>query len=266
MKRLALLFLVMFSVSGYAQNTINNYKYVLIPERFDFSREDNQYGLNTLAKMLVEEKGFTAYFDNTELPQELAGNKCNALKAEVTQRKALFATNLTLVLKDCQGNIVFKSKEGKSREKEFNTSYNMALRDAFSSLKEEPYTYNGTTHTRAAVEQIMPAAPAVAAPPAVAPAPAPVASTPAPAPAPAPATPAVKDAAGTLYAQAISNGYQLIDTSPKIVLTLLKTSVQDFFIAENGALHGVVVKKNGDWYFEHYKDNQLLAEKLLIKF
>lgn len=248
----------MFSVSGYAQNTINNYKYVLIPERFDFSREDNQYGLNTLAKMLIEEKGFTAYFDNTELPQELAGNKCNALKAEVTQRKALFATNLTLVLKDCQGNIVFKSKEGKSREKEFNTSYNMALRDAFSSLKDEPYTYNGTTHTRAAVEQTMPAAPAVAAPPAVAPAP--VTST------PVPATPAVKDAAGTLYAQAIGNGYQLIDTSPKIVLTLLKTSVQDFFIAENGAQHGVVVKKNGDWYFEHYKDNQLVAEKLLIKF
>lgn len=254
----------MFSVSGYAQNTISNYKYVLIPERFDFSREDNQYGLNTLAKMLMEEKGFTAYFDNTQLPQELAGNKCNALKAEVTQRKALFATNLTLVLKDCQGNIVFKSKEGKSREKEFNTSYNMALRDAFSSLKDEPYNYNGTTHTPA-VQPTMPAAPA---PAVVAPAPAAVASTQAsaPAPAPAPATPAVKDAAGTLYAQAIANGYQLIDTSPKIVLTLLKTSVQDFFIAENGALHGVVVKKNGDWYFEHYKDNQLVAEKLLIKF
>lgn len=249
----------MFSVSAYAQNTINNYKYVLIPERFDFSREDNQYGLNTLAKMLLEEKGFTAYFDNTELPKELAGNKCDALKAEVTQRKALFATNLTLVLKDCQGNIIFKSKEGKSREKEFNTSYNMALRDAFASLKDEPYTYNGTTHTRTEVVATPAPAPAAAAP---VPAPVPVAS----APAPAPATPAVKDAAGTLYAQAIANGYQLIDTAPKIVLTLLKTSVQDCFIAENGAVHGVVVKRNGDWYFEHYKDNQLVAEKLLIKF
>lgn len=264
MKRFALLFLVMFSVSGYAQNTINNYKYVLIPERFDFSREDNQYGLNTLAKMLLEEKGFTAYFDNTDLPKELAGNKCSALKAEVTQRKALFATNLTLVLKDCQGNILFKSKEGKSREKEFNTSYNMALRDAFASLKDEAYSYNGTTHARAEVEATSPVQTVVTQ------APAPVVSTPAPAPAPtpapAPATPAVKDAAGTLYAQAIANGYQLIDTAPKIVLTLLKTSVQDCFIAENGALHGLVVKRNGDWYFEHYKDNQLVAEKLLIKF
>ncbi|NML39937.1 hypothetical protein HHL17_22240 [Chitinophaga sp. G-6-1-13] len=263
MKRFALLFLVMFSVSGYAQNTINNYKYVLIPERFDFSREDNQYGLNTLAKMLLEEKGFTAYFDNTDLPKELAGNKCNALKAEVTQRKALFATNLTLVLKDCQGNIIFKSKEGKSREKEFNTSYNMAMRDAFASLKDEPYTYNGTTHARTEVVATPAPAPVAAAP---APTPAPVASTTAPAPAPAPATPTVKDAAGTLYAQAIANGYQLIDTAPKIVLTLLKTSMQDCFIAENGAVHGLVVKRNGDWYFEHYKDNQLVAEKLLIKF
>ncbi|MBC9932820.1 hypothetical protein [Chitinophaga qingshengii] len=260
MKKYALLFLVMFSLSGYAQNTINNYQYVLIPERFDFSREDNQYGLNTLAKSLLEEKGFTAYFDNTDLPKELAGNKCSALKAEVTQRKALFATNLTLILKDCQGNIVFKSKEGKSREKEFNTSYNLALRDAFASLKDEPYTYNGTAHTQTTAVAVAAPAPATSAP-------APAAVTaPAPAPAPVPATPAVKDAAGTLYAQAISNGYQLIDTSPKIVLTLLKTSVQDCFIAENGALHGVVVKKNGDWYFEHYKENQLVAEKLLIKF
>lgn len=252
MKGYALLLCLFVSFSGYAQNTINNYKYVVVPEKFNFSREDNQYGLNTLAKSLLEEKGFSVYFDS-EVPKELAGNRCNALNTEVVQKKGLFVTNLTVILKDCQGNILFKSKEGKSREKEFATSYNLALRDAFTSLNDVPYAYNGTVN--AAPQQ-------TAAAPAVAPTPAPTPSL----PAATPVAPETKEAAGTLYAQATANGYQLIDTSPKKVLTLLKTSVPDYFIADSEVAHGIVMKKNGEWHFEYYKDNKLIAEKLLIKF
>src|SRR5688572_480981 len=110
MKRSILLLFLLVSLSGYAQQqTINNYKYVLVPEKFSFLRETNQYELNTLTKSLLEEKGFSAYFDNSDIPKELAGNRCNALNAEVVQKKGLFVTNLTIILKDCQGNIVFKS-------------------------------------------------------------------------------------------------------------------------------------------------------------
>lgn len=248
MRRYILLLFLLVSISGYAQQqTINNYKYVLIPEKYSFLKEFNQYGLNTLTKSILEEKGFSAYFDNSDIPKELAGNRCNALIAEVIQKKGLFVTNLTLLLKDCQGNIVFKSKEGKSREKEFDVSYTLALKDALTSLNDVPYAYNGTTS---------------AAPPQAVPAPATV-------PSPAPATPApaeTKDAAGTLYAQPTTNGYQLIDTTPKKILTLFKTSVPDYFIADNGTSHGILLKKNGEWHFEYYKDDKLMAEKLLIKF
>jgi hypothetical protein len=250
MKGYALLFFLFVSYAVHAQGTINNYKYVVVPERFDFSRENNQYGLNTLAKSLLEEKGFSVYFDNSALPREIAGNRCNALNAEVEQRKALFVTNLTLVLKDCKGNVIFKGKEGKSREKEFAAAYNLALRDAFKSLNDVPYAYDGTVKE----------APVATTPPAPATAPAPAAT-----PAPAPAA-AVKDAAGTLYAQATANGYQLIDTSPKIILTLLKTSAPDYFIADNATSHGIVLKRDGAWYFDHYQDNQLVSEPLQIKF
>lgn len=147
MKRNILLLFLLVSWSGYAQTTINNYKYVLIPEKFEFSKESNQYGLNMLAKSFLENKGFSVYFDNQEMPKELAGDRCNALKAEVVQRKAIFTTNLTLLLKDCQGNIIFKSKEGKSREKDFAAAYEEALKDAFRSLNDLPYAYNGTTNT-----------------------------------------------------------------------------------------------------------------------
>lgn len=271
---------LLFTIAGYSQNSINNYKYVLVPARFDFSNADNQYGLNSTTKQLLEEKGFTAFVGDDELPAVVAANKCNALKAEVTQRKGLFATNLTLILKDCQGNILFKGKEGKSREKEFQTSYDLALRDAFVSLKNVPYHYDSTVFTQTQQRIATPGVPASAsaapstmasaAPAAPVPAvpvtPATPVATPTAATPAAPASAAVIEITGTLYAQAIPNGYQVIDTTPKKVLTLLKTSMQDYFIAESGISNGIVFKKDGAWYFEYYKDNKLVSKVLEIKF
>jgi hypothetical protein len=245
MKAYTLFILSLFTIAGYSQNTINNYKYVLIPEKFDFTRENNQYGLNTTTKMLLEQKGFAAFVGNGQLPPEVAANRCNALNAEVVQKKGLFVTNLTLLLKDCQGNIIFKSKEGKSREKEWPVAYDGALRDAFTSLNDVPYKYDGTVFTQTQQAAVTPQAPSSA---------------------PAPPSPAVTEITGTLYAQATPNGYQLIDTTPKKVLTLLKTSIQDYFIAEAGASNGIVFKKDGAWFFEYYKDNKLVSQKLEIKF
>ena len=251
MKASALFLFVLFTVAGYSQNTINSYKYVLVPERFDFSKENNQYGLNTTTKLFLEQKGFAAFVGNEGLPPTLAANKCIALKAEVVEKRGLFVTNLTLLLKDCQGNIIFKSKEGKSREKEFQAAYDEALRNAFASLNDVAYKYDSTT-----VAQPQPAAAT------------PVVSSPAPAPVPAqvPAKAAVVEITGTLYAQVTPNGYQLIDTTPKKILTLLKTSMQDYFIVDAGPSNAVVFKKDGEWLFEYYKDNKLVSQKLDIKF
>jgi hypothetical protein len=168
----------------------------------------------------------------------------------------MFTTNITLLLKDCQGNIVFKSKEGKSREKEFKTSYNLALRDAFTSLTETEYAYNGSTN--APVQQRVAAATTVAPVVKQVAEPLPVAKE--------ALVAATTQPAGTLYAQPTANGFQLIDTTPKKVLTLFKTSVQDYFIADNGKSNGIVLKKNGNWFFEYYSNDQLNSEKLLIKF
>lgn len=254
MKSYILLFLSLLSFSAYSQQSINDYKYVLVPEKFSFMKEANQYALNVLTKSLLEEKGFVVYYDNAELPIQIANNKCSALNTDFILRKSMFSTNLTLVLKDCQGNVVFQGNEGKSREKEFHASYNEALEDAFTSLKALGYAYNGTTKE----------APKSAAP---------VASQPAAAEQPAVQQPATKPAvaeagqpSGTLYAQATATGFQLIDTAPKIVLSLFKTSIADCFIASNGEANGLVVKKGSEWFFEYYKDAKLIAEKLLIKF
>ena len=247
MKIGAFFLFTLFTVAGHSQNTINSYKYILLPQKFDFFKADDEYGLNTTTKSLLEQKGFVVFWNNGNLPQTLAANRCTALIAEVTLRKAIFTTNLTVLLKDCSGNIIFKSKEGKSREKEFDVAYDQALRDAFTSLNTVPYKYDSTLSASAQ----------------------PFVSTPTTSPqAPVSAPHAVADIAGTLYAQVIPNGYQLIDTTPKKVLTLLKTSVQDCYLTEigTGASSSIVFKKNGEWFFEYYKDGTLVSQKLEIKF
>jgi hypothetical protein len=217
----------------------------LVPERYDFLKDDDKYGLNTLTRALLENVGFTAYMTNEVLPAEIAVNKCNALKAEVIEKKKFLSTGLTLVLKDCFGNIVYKGEEGKSREKEWEASYSEALRNAFTSLNAAHYKYDSTSTPLVAQTPVV-AAPAPAVPAAV------------------PAT--VTENANVLYAQANANGYQLIDTTPKKVMTLQKTSLAEFFIADDGAAKGVVFRKNGEWFFEYYKEDKLVSHKLNIKF
>jgi len=298
MKRYFLVLLLFLSYSGYSQNTISNYKFVVVPEKFNFLKQKDQYSLNSLTKGLLEYKGFTVYFDNTNLPGEVANNRCRALSADVLEKSGMFSTRLTLILKDCQGNIVFKSKEGESREKEYRVAYNMALRDAFTSLDTVSYSYNGSTSepVQPTTAPVAPATPTVTAATVPVTSPEVVANKPVqpmittnastlpvksmdtastvpekptePAStAPVKSMEAVSNQpAGTLYAQATANGYQLIDTTPKIVLTLLKTSAENYFIASNAAVNGIVLKKNGDWFFEYYKDGKLISEKLLVKF
>jgi hypothetical protein len=237
MKRLLPVLFVLLSLHGFAQNTINNYKYAIVPEKFSFQKEPNQYKLNVLSKNLMAEKGFTAYMDNADLPTEVAADKCTALHLDILERNTMFSTNLTLVLKDCKGTIIFKGKEGKSREKDFDVGYNLALRDAFKSLEAVAYAF--TPAAAANTDAVNTVA----------------ATEPSPAPASAP-----------LYAQVTSTGFQLIDTTPKIRLTLFTTSAADAYIASNGVVHGIVFKKSGSWYFEYYQNNKLVTETLQIKF
>jgi hypothetical protein len=225
-----------------------------VPEKFIFLKENDQYGLNSATKDLLQAKGFTAFFDNNELPVDLANNKCSTLSAEVLDKSGMLSTTLILVLKDCRGNVVFRGKPGKSLEKDFSDGYNMALKDAFASLDKTPYTYTGPF-----VEPAQPVASATAvAVPVV---------TEKQAPTTAPATTIeTNNDAGTLYAQSIPNGYQLVDNTPKKVLTLLKTSAANYFIASNNTVNGIVLKINEDWFFEYYEDGKLVSKKLQVKF
>lgn len=70
------------------------------------------------------------------------------------------------------------------------------------------------------------------------------------------------DPKDTLYAKANANGYDLINTAGRIVLTLQKTSKPNHFASASG----VVFLQKKEWVFEFYKNGQLISQKLSIKF
>jgi len=136
------LILIMYVSVSFAQSKLNNYKYVIVPKKYNFLKEnvEDKYQLNSLTKFLFTKKGFTTLFENQNYPADLMGDRCLALLASVNNEPGIFITKLTVELRDCYNNIVFTSVEGKSKEKEYKRAYQEALRNAFTSIEE--YNYN----------------------------------------------------------------------------------------------------------------------------
>ena len=142
MKKFFFLVALFVSSFGFSQ-AANNYKYAIVPSKFSFLKEADQYKLNTLTKMFMEKYGFITYFDTDILPKEVANENCNKVYVDVLSNGSLFTTKLTVLLKDCRNNIFFKSVEGKSPEKSYQKAYNHSLREAFYSFEKLAYKYNG---------------------------------------------------------------------------------------------------------------------------
>ncbi len=120
-KIIAITLCIAFVYMAKAQSSINDYKYILIPKIFEFSKNEDQYQLNSLAKFLFNKYGYRAYFLDENLPEELAKNRCLALTTKVSNnKKSLFKTKLQISLIDCNGKVVMNSKIGESRLKQFN--------------------------------------------------------------------------------------------------------------------------------------------------
>jgi hypothetical protein len=115
-----------------SQNTnMSDYSYVVVPEQFDFLRGRDQFQINTMTKFYLDKYGFNAYMADTA-PN---ANRCDGLYANVEELNTIFGTKLQLVLKDCNEREIYRGQEGKSKYKEWDKSYQDALRKAFISLK-----------------------------------------------------------------------------------------------------------------------------------
>ncbi|WP_149274818.1 hypothetical protein [Pareuzebyella sediminis] len=316
MKHFFIVLIVLIGFKGIAQDQLNDYKYIIVPKKFEEFKRVNQYQTSTLVKHLFTKSGFTAVY-NDELPSDLNNNRCLGLMAHLVDDSSLFTTKTTLVLKDCTGKEVYATMQGKSKEKDYKNAYNEALRDAFSSLETVNYAYNGkagdsrpvsvsfendvkdagTTNTEGAdlkpsknqnamvTQQATPENQSY------------VDKRPKPSDFKKAepgqvviAQPAIqqsqdkttlpeskvvgrpiqrsrfKSDMGTLYAQELDNGYQLVDSTPKIRLKIFKSSKPNFFMAEGEGRKGVLYQKDDKWLFEYYSGDELITEELNIKF
>jgi len=139
-KLLTGLFFLGFVIVASAQE-INNYKYVIIPETFEFTGEIDEYRLNSLTKFLFEQNGFNTLMKTESKPDDLQNNPCLGLNTRVLDQSNLFVTKLIIQIIDCGENVIFETKEGRSREKDYQVAYQEAIRNAFTSIEEINYDY-----------------------------------------------------------------------------------------------------------------------------
>jgi hypothetical protein len=241
MRNLLLLLFSLLSCYCFSQ-TVNDYKAVIVPLKYDFLRTENQYRLSTITKHNLLKAGFSAFYANEIFPFEY-NEKCSLLYVNVEKINAFLITKLFVVFKDCFGKEVYKSEIGKSKEKDFDLAYTESLNQAFESIYKLNYKFSGTI-VAPVVTALVPtnSAPVSA-----------IVST-------------SESNSNLLYAQATATGYQLVDSSPKVVFKLNKTSTPTIYTAAKGNVQGVFIQKDNQWFFEFYENEKLVSEKVAVKF
>lgn len=284
MKRTGIIILLLLSLQfkAFSQNSINNYKYIIVPTSYGFLGEEDKYQINSLTKFLFNKYGFTAFLQNEALPQDLMKDRCLALYADVSNDKGLFKTKLKIDLKDCGGMVVMSSKVGETREKDFSKAYNLALRDAFETFQNADYHYEPNSKTEASVKvqesepiaekekeivapntdkqvlnesnkavvEVVGVAAVLEEKPAME-----INET---------QVEVIEKSSNLLYAQPIENGFQVVDTTPKIVMILLETGKSNVFAVKGQ--NAIVYKEDGFWYMSKNDGEKVSVETLNIKF
>lgn len=211
---------------------------ILIKHKYDFQKENDSYNINNMFKGILL-SSFNVYFDDEELPIEIARNRCNIYQADLLDNSNVFVTKLKFVIKDCQNKILFESNEMKSKEKSSQDGYIevikllapevkkfLALRKQMNNGVIEPLKME-TVNTVTPVTESTPS--------------------------------------NSKYKfLEIQNGFAILDASPKVVLQIYKTSVQDVFIADKFGKKGVFYKKENKWYFEYYENDKLVTEEFVF--
>lgn len=131
---------MIFSGSIFSQD-LNDYKYIIVPESYDILGKTNQYQLNALTKFLFEKQGFETIMKSEAWPEDLQKNPCLGVSPVLVEDSGLFVTKVAIQLQDCKGTIIYKTRDGRSKQKEFEAAYQESLKDAFQDLANLQYKY-----------------------------------------------------------------------------------------------------------------------------
>ena len=262
MKTKTYLFLLVLTatMSSWAQLSINNYKYISVPDKFDFLKSKDQYQLNSLTEFLLKKNGFTVLNKSGNYPMDLAQNNCLLLNANVVKIKGLLTTKLQLLLTNCKNTVVFSSEIGKSKLKDYQKAYHEALRDVFT-LSEFNYAYVGADRTIVLPTPTPPKIPKVTP---IEPTSEIVSEEPeAPSVAEVQSVPVVEVASG-LIIQQTNTGYNFIDSRSKTIkYSVHATLFENVYIIVGE--EGIIYKRGQSWVRESIENGKTTIEALNIQ-
>ncbi|MBL4905148.1 MAG: hypothetical protein JKZ00_03870 [Flavobacteriaceae bacterium] len=275
MKKIALLIYLMFlTTSMVSQHKIHQYKYIIVSEKFDMFRSNDMHQTSSLTKFLFNKYGYTSYLNSDKFPDEYNNNRCMALFVNLKDHSGMVRTKVSIQFKDCNNNIVYTSKVGSSKSKDYKTAYHEAIRNAFKGVRALNYKYAPVISAKKKKEVIV--------------------SKPNPIKKEvelkpkrvenkvektlvvAKEIPVVKTRkvipekkiftrpSTILLAKINKLGYQLLDRKSLVVFTLLKTTVVDVFIIKGS--NGILYKKGAVWIAEFYRNNKRVIKEYQIQF
>lgn len=235
-----------------AQSNSNSESYLIVPMRFEFSAENDQYRVNTLTRHLFKSSGFQVYFDTQELPESVFENRCRALYADVLNSSGVFKTKLLLQVKDCRDNVIASSSIGTSKDKDFKKAYHEALNEAFKSLDiESILAAYDTEDVEPKTSPITETSIALAA-----------------------TTESATQKAVTieetkqvpqLFAQPLDGGaYQLINMEPKVVMVIEASEVPNSFKVRGE--EAILFKRGEVWVYAKKGGDQVVEKEYKVKF
>jgi hypothetical protein len=253
-KTIVLIVAFCVNINIFSQSKLDNYKYFIVAENFDFLKKTDQYQTSSLTKFLFNKYKIEAFFNSDDLPEKAKEDRCNNLFVTIKSNSNMLVTKLSLEFIDCFDKVVYKSIEGRSRKKDYKAAYHEAIRNAFLDKAIQNYSFKKGAKPqkenkvvkldKKVKEKILPKVIKNESKKVIA--------------------KSTVNSIQILYAQQNINGFQLVDTTPKIVFRVLKTSKKNIFILETK--NGIVYPNGKNWTIEYYENGILTKKNYQIKF
>lgn len=233
MKNILALFIVLFSITSFAQQQI-----ILISNKYEFQRESNSYNINNMLKAILVSNNYQVYFEDEVLPLEIAQNKCNAVKGILVDKSNAFLTKIKLQIKDCQNNLLFETAEVKSKEKDIQEGFIETIKLLSPELKKHKPAViqkNEVVVEKQGLVEV-------------------------------PKASEYKTYLNCFLDKSIkeSHDFEIIGTEQNVLLFLRKTKNPSVFIAYKEGANGVFTKTESKGIFEYYIDGKYMVEEYLF--
>ncbi|QRE03894.1 hypothetical protein [Flavobacterium psychrophilum] len=253
-KYFSILVFALISSVTYSQSSLNDYEMAIIPSKFEFQKEDNQYRISSTIKAFLKQKGFEAYVSTDVLPEGFLDYNCNKIFVNVLEEKTLFSTRIKIEFKNCKQLVLFTTDLGESREKELGKGYNQALLLALKSFDKARYKFSGKTYYDEEAQEKIKSRDVHS-----------ISSE---------VTKITKSEKGVTYEKVTKQDalvtsevfVKVVNQANQQELLLYKTSREGIYLCNQNGKNGVVFAKDEVWFFEYLENEKLISEKLDVNF